>query len=171
MPHFADMMECIPSWGLSWGQAAALLPYPASAREVTVCDKSPVLLCAAASGVFFVHQKITLCEQTHTLCDKSPVLLFVAASGVFFFTKKEHCLNKKHTFMTKALFFCARRPPAAFFHQKRALFKQKTHFYDKKPCSSLRGGLRRVFVHPNITFFVFIIKECQNLRNLWKPWS
>ncbi len=46
----------------------------------------------------------------------------------------------------QALFFCARRPPAVFFHQKITLFEQKTHFYDKKPCSWVRGGLRRFFL-------------------------
>jgi len=56
-----------------------------------------------------------------------------------------HFLSKKHTCMTKALFFVARRPPAVFFHQTKALFEQKTHFYDKKLCSSSRGGLRQVF--------------------------
>ena len=85
-------------------------------RNLTCCNKSRVLLCAAASGGFC--SPIFVCLRRNlTVCDKSPVLLCAASSGV-----------------------C--------FHYKRALFEQEPNLLQQKPCSSMRGSLRRfLFTH------------------------
>ena len=63
-----------------------------------------------------------------------------------FVHQKKSTVCSKHTrLLQKALFFGARRPPPFLFSAKIKLFEQNTHFDYKKPCSSVRGGLRRFF--------------------------
>ena len=89
-------------------------------------DKSPMFLCATASGVYFFLKQEHLLSKKHTFMTQSPVLLCAAASSVFFSPKKNSVWAKITLLWPKALFFCARRPPAFFF------FTQKEHFLNRK---------------------------------------